>query len=71
MPVKKLKKWNPHYTKLSVKIAMQNAFMKEGGFGDLTESEYNIINMVLAECDEIAKEIEDAKLEKEEKEKEK
>jgi hypothetical protein len=46
---------------------MQNAFMKEGGFGDLTESEYNIINMVLAECDEIAKEIEDAKLEKEEK----
>ncbi len=55
MAVKKLRKWNPKYTKTSVKVAMQNAFMKMEGLGELTSDQVSVINYVLEECDEIVK----------------
>tara|TARA_R100000655_G_C2973932_1_gene190786 strand:- start:196 stop:426 length:231 start_codon:yes stop_codon:yes gene_type:complete len=55
MAVKKLRKWNPKYTKTSVKVAMQNAFVKVHGLGELTSEQVNVINSVLEECDTIVK----------------
>tara|TARA_R100000655_G_scaffold107380_1_gene157770 strand:+ start:140 stop:325 length:186 start_codon:yes stop_codon:yes gene_type:complete len=59
MARKQVKKWNPQYSKTSVRTVLQNVLLKRS-FGDLTGEDKNIIKEVLSECDKIAlKKIED------------
>ena len=53
MPRKPVKKWNPKYTKTSVKMVLQDVLLKRS-CGDLTGEDKNIIKEVLMECDKIA-----------------
>ncbi len=62
MAVKKIRKWNPKYTKTSVKVALQNAFMEEHGLSNVSEDQNKFITFVLTQCDEVAKKKEDAAL---------
>jgi|TARA_R100000353_G_scaffold172250_1_gene137253 hypothetical protein len=53
MPRKPVKKWNPKYTKTSVKMVLQDVLLKRS-CGDLTGEDKTIIKEVLMECDKIA-----------------
>ena len=50
---KPVKKWNPKYTKTSVKMVLQDVLLKRS-CGDLTGEDKTIIKEVLMECDKIA-----------------
>jgi len=53
MARKIVKKWNPNYSKTSVRMAIQNAMMKRS-YGDLTKEDKTFIKEILLECDTIA-----------------
>ncbi len=48
---KPIPKWNPRYSKISVRVALQNA-LTDGGSYDPTREHKRIIDQVLAECDQ-------------------
>jgi|TARA_B110000908_G_C10177914_1_gene414161 hypothetical protein len=48
---KPIPKWNPRYSKISVRVALQNA-LTDGGAYDPTREHKRIIDKVLAECDQ-------------------
>tara|TARA_B100001175_G_scaffold272067_1_gene245048 strand:- start:219 stop:410 length:192 start_codon:yes stop_codon:yes gene_type:complete len=60
MARKLVKKWNPNYSKTSVRMALQNAMSKRS-YGDLTKQDKDFIQEVLTECDAIAKRKEEEK----------
>jgi len=49
---KPVKKWNPRYSKITVRVAMQNAFSDMEGF--INSDAHRFMNRVLEECDEKA-----------------
>jgi len=49
---KPIPKWNPKYSKLSVRAALQNALAESSGGGDLSFNDKKIIKQVLTECDQ-------------------
>ena len=53
MARKIVKKWNPNYSKTSVRMAIQNAMMKRS-YGDLTKEDKVFVKEILLECDTIA-----------------
>ena len=53
MPRKPVKKWNPNYSKTSVRLVLQNILQKKS-LGDLTGEDKTFIKEVLMECDKIA-----------------
>ena len=53
MARKIVKKWNPQYSKTSVRMVLQNTFAK-GIYGGMSVNEKNFIKEVLEECDKIA-----------------
>jgi hypothetical protein len=53
MARKIVKKWNPNYSKTSVRLAIQNALLKRC-HEDLTKEDKNFIKEILLECDTIA-----------------
>jgi hypothetical protein len=53
MARKIVKKWNPQYSKTSVRMVLQNTFAK-GIYGSMSVDEKNFIKEVLEECDKIA-----------------
>jgi len=59
MARKIVKKWNPNYSKTSVRMAIQNALQKRG-FGDLTREDKTFVKEILTECDTIALQKEEA-----------
>jgi len=60
MARKPIKKWNPKYNKVWVRMAMQNALSKDLHMG-IQVNEKKFIKEVLAECDEKALELEEQK----------
>jgi len=52
-PKKVVKKWNPLYSKTSVRMVLQNTLSKSN-YGDMVVNEKNFIKEVLEECDKIA-----------------
>tara|TARA_R100000234_G_scaffold54250_1_gene32491 strand:- start:129 stop:341 length:213 start_codon:yes stop_codon:yes gene_type:complete len=48
---KPIPKWNPKYSKISVRVALQNA-LSSAGAGYLSPQDKKIINQVLEECDQ-------------------
>tara|TARA_R110001583_G_scaffold83069_8_gene219740 strand:- start:746 stop:949 length:204 start_codon:yes stop_codon:yes gene_type:complete len=46
---KPMKKWNPKYSKVTVRVAMQNAFSNLEGF--ITADAHRFMASVLTECD--------------------
>jgi len=52
-PKKVVKKWNPLYSKTSVRMVLQNTLSKSN-YGDMVINEKNFIKEVLEECDKIA-----------------
>ena len=52
MARKLVKKWNPNYSKTSVRLAIQNALLKRS-YGDLTPEDKSFVKEILAECDQI------------------
>ena len=52
MAKKIVKKWNPQYSKTSVRMVLQNTFAK-GIYGGMSVNEKNFIKEVLEECDKI------------------
>jgi|TARA_R110000824_G_scaffold295858_1_gene484178 hypothetical protein len=60
MARKPIKKWNPKYNKVWVRMAMQNALLKPM-YGDIGVDGKKFIKEVLAECDEKALVIKEAK----------
>ena len=60
MAKKIVKKWNPKYSKTSVRMVLQNTFAK-GIYGGMSVNEKNFIEEVLEECDKIAKKKEQEK----------
>ena len=59
-PKKVVKKWNPLYSKTSVRMVLQNTLSKSN-YGDMVVNEKNFIKEVLEECDKIAKKKEQEK----------
>lgn len=57
MAKKKIKKWNPNYKKVWVRMAIQNALSKDVHMG-IQVNEKRFIKEVLEECDEKAKDME-------------
>ena len=53
MARKIVKKWNPKYSKTSVRMAIQNALSKRG-FGELSKEDKTFLKEILTECDTIA-----------------
>ena len=51
-PKKVVKKWNPLYSKTSVRMVLQNTLSKSN-YGDMSINEKNFIKEVLEECDRI------------------
>ena len=51
--MKVVKKWNPLYSKTSVRMVLQNTLSKSN-YGDTSINEKNFIKEVLEECDKIA-----------------
>ena len=48
---KPIPKWNPKYSKIAVRVAMQNVLSNLSG-GLLSFEDKKIINQVLSECDQ-------------------
>ena len=51
-PKTKVKKWNPLYSKTSVRMVLQNTLSKSN-YGDMSINEKKFIKEVLEECDKI------------------
>ena len=58
MARKIVKKWNPNYSKTSVRMAIQNALSRRSD-GDLTREDKTFMQEILTECDTIAKQKEE------------
>jgi len=58
MARKIVKKWNPKYSKTSVRIALQNALAKRC-YGELSKEDKSFIKEILSECDGVVLKIED------------
>ena len=54
MARKPIYKWNPLYTKTTVRVALQNVFLSSSFTGELGPDHKKLIGEILAECDKKA-----------------